>query len=113
MGKPKPARDTAGKKSVFAIQYSKGDATPKGRLNWGHALNYSMNVEYGCCGFNVPSHDMINAFKTDNQDLPMFTTYNHQDVAQSGDYQTNTFNPFRSIVYVCTRYALTFIVFLF
>ncbi len=79
--------------SVFAIQYSKDDGTPKGRLDYGHVLNYPMNQEYGCCGFHVPSHDLINAFKTDGSGLPMFTTYNQNDVAASLDFQTNTFDP--------------------
>lgn len=81
------------KESVFAIQYSKGDGTPKGRLDYGHALNYPMNQEYGCCGFHVPSHDLINAFKTDKNGLPMFDTYNASDVAASGDYKSGTFDP--------------------
>jgi len=82
-----------GSESVFAIQYSKDDGTPKGRLDYGHALNYPMNVEYGCCGFNVPSHDLINSFKTDANGLPMFASYNDVDVAASLDFQTSTFDP--------------------
>ncbi|MFT3947604.1 MAG: RagB/SusD family nutrient uptake outer membrane protein [Agriterribacter sp.] len=80
------------RESVFAIQYSKDDGTPKGRLDYGHALNYPMNQEYGCCGFNVPSHDLINAFKTGADGLPMFNNYNDNDVAASGNYQTGTFD---------------------
>lgn len=81
------------RESVFAIQYSKDDGTPKGRLDYGHALNYPMNQEFGCCGFHVPSHDLINAFKTDANGLPMFDHYNDVDVAESGDYQAGTFDP--------------------
>ena len=79
--------------SVFAIQYSKDDGTPKGRLDYGHALNYPMNQEYGCCGFNIPSHDLINAFKTDPNGLPLFTTYNNTDAAAALDFQTSSFDP--------------------
>jgi starch-binding outer membrane protein, SusD/RagB family len=82
-----------GNESVFAIQYSLDDATPKGRLDYGHVLNYPMNQEFGCCGFHVPSHDMINAFKTDANGLPQFDTYNNQDVAATLDFKTNTFDP--------------------
>jgi starch-binding outer membrane protein, SusD/RagB family len=81
------------KESIFAIQFSKDDGTPKGRLDYGHALNYPMNQEYGCCGFNVPSHDLINAFKTDDKGVPMFDSYNNVDVAKTGDYFTNSFDP--------------------
>ncbi|WP_367868281.1 RagB/SusD family nutrient uptake outer membrane protein [Pedobacter sp. WC2423] len=79
--------------SVFAIQYSKDDGTPKGRLDYGHALNYPMNQEYGCCGFNIPSHDLINAYKTDLNGLPLFTTYNNTDAAAALDFQTSSFDP--------------------
>lgn len=82
-----------GSESVFAIQYSKDDGTPKGRLDYGHALNYPMNQEYGCCGFNVPSHDLINAYKTDQSGLPQFTTYNNTDVAATLDFKSATFDP--------------------
>ncbi len=79
--------------SVFAIQYSKDDGTPRGRLDYGHALNYPMNQEFGCCGFHVPSHDLINAFKTTAAGLPDFDNYNQVDVAASGDYFTSSFDP--------------------
>lgn len=82
-----------GPESVFAIQYSKDDGTPMGRLDFGHALNYPMNQDYGCCGFNVPSHDLINSFKTDASGLPMFDTYNNIDVGASLDFKTGTFDP--------------------
>ncbi len=82
-----------GPESIFAIQYSKDDGTPKGRLDYGHALNYPMNQEYGCCGFNVPSHDLINAYKTDQNGLPQFSTYNNTDVAATLDFKSETFDP--------------------
>jgi hypothetical protein len=56
-------------------------------------LDYPMNVQYGCCGFHVPSDNLINAFKTDVNGLPEFTTFNNTDVVPTGDYQTNTFDP--------------------
>ncbi|MGY0034743.1 RagB/SusD family nutrient uptake outer membrane protein [Pedobacter sp. NJ-S-72] len=81
------------KESVFAIQYSINDGTPQGRADFGHELNYPMNQEYGCCGFHVPSNNLINAFKTDNTGLPMITTFNSNDVEPAADYQTNSFDP--------------------
>lgn len=80
--------------SVFAIQYSKDDGTPKGRLDWSHKLNYPMNPEFGCCGFHAASQNLVNAFKTDEDGLPQFDTYNDDDVkAGTDDFQTNTFDP--------------------
>jgi len=82
-----------GSESIFAIQYSLNDGTPAGRVDNGHSLNYPMNQEYGCCGFHVPSHNLINAFQTDNKGLPEFDTFNDHDVEASGDYQSHTFDP--------------------
>jgi len=79
--------------SVFSIEYSINDGTPQGRVDAGHCLDYPMDVEYGCCGFHVPSNNMVNAFKTDNNGLPELTTFNNNDIVPSGDYQTNSFDP--------------------
>jgi hypothetical protein len=79
--------------SVFSIEYSKNDGTPVGRIDAGHCLDYPMNVQYGCCGFHVPSNNLINAFKTDANGLPEFNTFNNTDVVPTGDYKTNTFDP--------------------
>lgn len=79
--------------SVFSIQYSKNDNTTIGRVDAGHCLNYPMDAEYGCCGFHVPSDNMVNAFKTDASGLPEFDTFNDTDVVPTGDYKTNTFDP--------------------
>jgi hypothetical protein len=79
--------------SVFSIQYSKNDGTTLGRVDFSHVLSYPMNVQYGCCGFHVPSDNLINAFKTDPTGLPEFSTFNNTDVVPTGDYQTNTFDP--------------------
>jgi len=79
--------------SVFSIEYSKNDNTPLGRIAAGQCLNYPMVAQYGCCGFHVPSDNMVNAFKTDATGLPEFATFNNNDVVQTGDYQTNTFDP--------------------
>lgn len=81
------------KESVFSIQFSKNDNTPIGRVDAGHCLNYPMDAEYGCCGFHVPSDNLVNSFKTDANGLPMFDTFNDNDVVPSNDFKTNTFDP--------------------
>ena len=81
-----------GPESVFAIQFSKNDGSPEGRIDAGVGLNYPMNVEYGCCGFHQPSSNLVNAFKTDKNGLPLLTTYNNNNVVPSGDFKTGTFD---------------------
>jgi hypothetical protein len=79
--------------SIFSIQFSKNDGTAIGRIDAGHCLDYPMNVQYGCCGFHVPSDNLINAFKTDPTGLPQFTNFNDTDIVASGNFQTHTFDP--------------------
>ena len=68
-----------GPESVFAVQFSINDGTSIGRLGMATSLNYSLAPQYGCCWFHLPSQNMVNAFKTDANGLPMFDTFN--DVA--------------------------------
>ncbi|MFB2118293.1 RagB/SusD family nutrient uptake outer membrane protein [Parapedobacter sp. 2B3] len=82
-----------GPESIFAIQFSKDDGTPVGRLATGDFLNYPMNPEYGCCGFHMPSQHMVNAFKTSAQGLPLFDTFDNTDMLQGDDFLTYTFDP--------------------
>lgn len=79
--------------SIFAVQYSKDDGTPKGRINMGVALNYPMNKEFGCCGFHLPSQNLVNSFKTDSKGLPMFDTFNNSDAKEGADFFNTTFDP--------------------
>jgi len=79
--------------SIFSIQYSKNDGTPLGRVDYSHCLDYPMDVEYGCCGFHVPSDNLVNSFKTDVNGLPQFSTFNSTDVVPTGNYSSSTFDP--------------------
>lgn len=82
-----------GPESVFAIQYSKNDGTPFGRIDMGHSLTYPMNPEYGCCWQHIPSQDLVNNFKTDADGLPLFTGYNNTDATKASDFLNQTFDP--------------------
>lgn len=63
-----------GKESVFAVQYSMNDGSPSaGRINWSQLLNSpSGNSPYHGDGFFLPSQDLINAYQTDENGLPVF-----------------------------------------
>ncbi len=84
-----------GPESVFAIQYSKDDGSGGvGRINWSNLLN-SMTGP-GCPwqgdGFFLPSQDLINAYQTDSDGLPVFDYQNRPDYgtvefASDGSYK--------------------------
>ncbi|MDR8393412.1 RagB/SusD family nutrient uptake outer membrane protein [Aliifodinibius sp. S!AR15-10] len=86
-----------GPESVFAVQHSFDDgAAQGGRMNYEHGLNYNMASEYGCCWFHIPSHNLVNAFKTDeNTGLPLFDTFNDEMVSDTDPdaYLQQTFDP--------------------
>ncbi len=82
-----------GPESIFAIQHSLNDGTLRGRLDWGAMLNYPMNPEYGCCGFHQPSQNMVNAFRTDDNGLPLFDTFNDKSLKTSDDVLANNVDP--------------------
>jgi hypothetical protein len=69
--------------SIFEIQNSVNDGAPGGENgNIGATLNYP----YGgggvttCCGFFQPSQNLVNAFKTGADGLPLLETFNNSDV---------------------------------
>lgn len=82
-----------GVESVFAVQCSRSDGTSDGRLDWGAMLSYPMNSDYGCCGFHCPSQNMVNAFQTDDNGLPLFDTFNDNDIETSDDLLTHNVDP--------------------
>lgn len=82
-----------GKESLFAVQRSKDDGTPDGRLNRAVSLNYPMYDDYGCCSFNRPSQTLVNAYQTNQDGVPKFDTYNNVEMNQEQDFQNNTFDP--------------------
>lgn len=63
-----------GPESVFAIQYSMNDGSgDAGRVNWSNLLNSpGGNSPYHGDGFFLPSQDLINAYQTDENGLPVF-----------------------------------------
>jgi len=55
-----------GSESVLAFQSSSNDHSGAGNGNYGEVLNMPYNARpFTCCGFNQPSQDLVNAFKTD------------------------------------------------
>ena len=69
-----PGSHENGPESVFSIQFSDNDGTMFGRLNFGDVLSVPQGL--GCCDFHKPSQNLVNAFKTTSEGLPMFDDYN-------------------------------------
>jgi len=62
-----------GPESVFAAQMSVNDGSNGQNDDAGDVLNFPGGGTYtSCCGFNVPSYHLANAYKVDANGLPMF-----------------------------------------
>lgn len=77
--------------SIFEVEFSVNDGSTGNNGNQGDNLNwpYSANSPgRGCCGFYLPSQNLVNAFKTTTDGLPMIgekkdgtaDTYNQIDL---------------------------------
>lgn len=69
--------------SIFEIQFSVNDGAPiSNNGNRGHTLNYPAGggAITTCCGFFQPSFNLVNAFKTDANGLPLLDDWNKEDV---------------------------------
>lgn len=69
----------SGSESIFTVQYSMNDGSSSaGRINWSNLLNVPQGP-YSGDGFFLPSQNLINAYKTDENGLPLFDTFNDED----------------------------------
>lgn len=86
--------------SVFEVQFSVNDGTNGGNGNAGDELNwpyFSSAPGGGCCGFYQPSHNLVNAFKTDANGLPLFDTFDNVDLKNDmGVAASAAFDPDRT-----------------
>ncbi len=78
-----------GTESVWAIQRSHDDGTTTGNIDFSSMLNNPMSTELGCCWFHIPSQNLANAFKTDENGLPLFEDFNQSDL----DLTSETVDP--------------------
>lgn len=77
-----------GAESIWAMQYSVNDGTLYGNLNWSYGLIVPniAGVTDGGCDFYKPSQNLVNAFKTDANGLPMIDSFNNSNYDKSSDY---------------------------
>ena len=78
--------------SVFAIQFA-SDGGVSNQGNKGGTLNFPAGGPIGsCCGFYQPTQDLVDAFQTDANGLPLLDTY--QDTHVANDYHVASADPF-------------------
>lgn len=79
-----------GSESVFAIQFA-ADEGLSYNGNVGSTLNFPNALGF-CCGFYAPTQDLVNAFQTGADGLPLLDTFGENDVAN--DYGIESDEPF-------------------
>ncbi len=81
--------------SIFAIQFT-SDTGQSFNGNVSGSITQVADGAVGtCCGFYQPTQDMINAFETDANGLPLLDTYNQNDIANdAGLNDEDPFTPF-------------------
>ncbi len=76
-----------GIESIWAIQYSRNDGSTYGNLNWSYGL-IPPNIPGATDGgtdFYKPSQNLVNAFHTGDDGLPLFDTFNQKDYDMTTD----------------------------
>jgi starch-binding outer membrane protein, SusD/RagB family len=68
-----------GPESIWAVQFSINDGTVVSRVSYVTGLNSPHGTGlYGCCGFHLASQNLVNAFQTNDQGLPLLDNFNEQ-----------------------------------
>ena len=76
-----------GRESLWAIQYSRNDGSTYGNLNWSYGLippNIPGATDGGC-DFYKPSQNLVNAYRTGADGLPLIDTFNQKDYDKASD----------------------------
>jgi hypothetical protein len=76
-----------GKESLWAIQYSRNDGSTYGNLNWSYGLippNIPGATDGGC-DFYKPSQNLVNAYRTGADGLPLLDNFNQKDYDKAND----------------------------
>lgn len=87
--------DNASPESIFEYQFTIDDGTPRGLLNEGNGLTAPWWSPYfSCCDFHKASVNLLNAFRVDKNGLPLFKTFNDEEIDDKNAYfKRNQFDP--------------------
>jgi len=71
--------------SIWEVQFAVSSGSTD-NANSGIGLAHPYIAPWGCCGFYQAPQNLVNAFKTDGNGLPLLDTYNDEDVPFEGEY---------------------------
>lgn len=86
--RPEPQYEN-GRESLWAIQYSMNDGNTDGgnfNVSYGLITPNIPDVTDGGCDFYKPSQNLVNAYRVDNNGLPLIDTFNEKDYDMATDY---------------------------
>ena len=79
--------DNESPESIWELQFSVDDGTTYGAFNYGNGLTAPWWApSFLCCDFHKASVNMVNAFKVDEKGLPMFNTFNDEEIDDMSTY---------------------------
>ena len=87
--------DNSSPESIWELQFTVDDGTKYGNVNGGNGLNSPWwSPHFSCCDFHKASFNMVNAFRVGENGLPLFDTFNDEEVADKNEYfADNTWDP--------------------
>jgi hypothetical protein len=87
--------DNASPESLWELQFTRDDGTPRGNMNEGNGLTAPWwNPYFSCCDFHKASYNMVNAFRVDENGLPLLDTFNDAELTDYNEYfGNNSFDP--------------------
>jgi hypothetical protein len=88
--------DNASPESIWELQFTIDDGTPRGNLNEGNGLTAPWwNPYFSCCDFHKGTYNIMNAFQVDEKGIPLFDTFNEAELAGNYDqyFENKAFDP--------------------
>ncbi|MFD2101244.1 RagB/SusD family nutrient uptake outer membrane protein [Flagellimonas iocasae] len=88
--------DNQSPESLWELQFTIDDGTPRGNLNEGNGLTAPWwNPYFSCCDFHKASYNLVNAFRVDENGVPLFDTYNDAELQNNYDnyFEDMSFDP--------------------
>ncbi|QYH37567.1 RagB/SusD family nutrient uptake outer membrane protein [Algoriphagus sp. NBT04N3] len=73
------------RESIFEIQYAINSANDQAS-NQGVGLAHPYTDPWGCCGFYQASQNLVNAYKTNSEGLPLLDSFNDSDVTWQTEF---------------------------